>query len=390
MTLTRRDILSASLALAGAALWPMRAHAADTVKIGFTGPLSGGAALYGKNVLDGMKYAADEINAQGLEVDGKKVTLEIVGLDDQYNPSQAAINAQRLVQEHKAHVVVVPHSGGIFALQTRNEQQNLLIIAYSSLPELTARGNKLTIQMPPNITDYFPAFVGYEMERFGKNLAIAVTDSDYGKVWTDLFKPAWEEAGGTVVSSDALSYNKSADFYSGVSRALAKKPDVMLIGGPSEPTGLVVKQARELGYKGGFALIDQAKLDEVAQVSGGMGTLEGAVGVLPMMLDEAPAARAFVERFGQTHPDRIVGTEIGMPYIAVHAVADAMKRAGNSTDATAIRAQMAEAIADLPEATNLLEYYDVTDAGHALMKGRVAVVEEGKVKQVNIAEFADS
>lgn len=389
MTFSRRDILSASLALGGAALLPARAHAADTVKIGFTGPLSGGAAFYGKNVLDGMKFAAEEINKNGLEIDGKKVTLEIVALDDQYNPSQAAINAQRLVQEHKAPAVVCPHSGGIFALQTRNEQQNLMIIAYSSLPELTARGNKLTVQMPPNITDYFPAFTGYEMERFGKKLAIAVTDSDYGKAWTDLFVPAWEEAGGTVVSSDTLSYNKSADFYSGVSRALAKKPDVMLIGGPSEPTGLVVKQARELGYEGGFALIDQAKFDEVAEVSGGMESLEGSVGVLPMMLDKAPAAQAFVKRFLEQHPGRIVGTEIGMPYLAVHAVASAMELAGTGTDATAIRAKMSEAITGLPEEYNLLDYYEVTDQGHARMHTRVAVVEDGEVKEVQVTDFEE-
>lgn len=387
MAFSRRDILAAGLVLGGAALWPMRAHAADTITIGFTGPLSGGAAFYGKNVLDGMKFAANEINEQGLEINGKKTTLEIVAFDDQYNPSQAAINAQRLVQEYKAPVVVVPHSGGIFALQTRNEQQNLLIVAYSSLPELTARGNRLTLQMPPNITDYFPAFTGYEMERFGKNLAIAVTDSDYGKVWADLFKSAWEEAGGTVVSNDTLSYNKSADFYSGVSRAISKKPDVMLIGGPSEPTGLVVKQARELGYKGGFAVIDQAKFDEVAQVSGGMESLEGSVGVLPMMLDRAPVVQAFVKRFRQTHPDRIVGTEIGLPYIAVHAVADAMKLAGSGTDATAIRAKLDKAFADLPEQFNLMGYYDVTEQGHARMNTRVAVVEDGKVREIQVSEF---
>lgn len=51
-----------------------------------------------------------------------------------------------------------------------------------------------------------------------------------------------------------LSYNKSADFYAGVSKVLASKPDTILVGGPSEPTVLVIKQARELGYQGGFMI----------------------------------------------------------------------------------------------------------------------------------------
>ena len=41
------------------------AIAQDVVKIGYSGPLSGGAAQYGKNVLNGMEMAAAEINADG-------------------------------------------------------------------------------------------------------------------------------------------------------------------------------------------------------------------------------------------------------------------------------------------------------------------------------------
>src|SRR4051812_20962021 len=96
------------------------AFAQEVVKIGYSGPLSGGAALYGKNVLDGMQLAVSEINAQGLEVGGKKYKLEVVALDDKYNPSETAINAQRLVQESKTPAILVPHSGGSFALQTNN------------------------------------------------------------------------------------------------------------------------------------------------------------------------------------------------------------------------------------------------------------------------------
>jgi branched-chain amino acid transport system substrate-binding protein len=98
--------------------------AQEVVKIGYTGPLSGGAALYGKNVLSGIQMAVDEINASGLEVKGKKVKLEVVSLDDKYAPAEAAINARRLVQQYKTPAVFVPHSGGIFALQAFNEQEN--------------------------------------------------------------------------------------------------------------------------------------------------------------------------------------------------------------------------------------------------------------------------
>ena len=100
-----RAALAAAIGLAAA----VPAWAQDVVKIGFSGPLSGGAALYGKNVLDGMQMAVAEINAAGLEVGGKKYKLEVVALDDKYNPSETAINAQRLVQEHKTPAILVQH-----------------------------------------------------------------------------------------------------------------------------------------------------------------------------------------------------------------------------------------------------------------------------------------
>ena len=155
------------------------AFAQEVVKIGFSGPLSGGAALYGKNVLDGMQLAVNEINAQGLEVAGKKYKLEIVSLDDKYNPSETAINAQRLVQQYKTPAILVPHSGGSLALQVNNEQNKYLLLSYTSVPQVTARGNKLTLRIPPEFTSYVPAFVKHAMTKYGKNLAFAHGDHDY-------------------------------------------------------------------------------------------------------------------------------------------------------------------------------------------------------------------
>ena len=62
-----------ALAVAAGALASTPALAQEVVKIGYSGPLSGGAALYGKNVLDGMQMAASEINAAGFDVGGGQV-----------------------------------------------------------------------------------------------------------------------------------------------------------------------------------------------------------------------------------------------------------------------------------------------------------------------------
>jgi branched-chain amino acid transport system substrate-binding protein len=378
----------AALALAaGAAFAVAPAIAQDVAKIGYSGPLSGGAALYGKNVLDGMQMAAAEINAAGFEVGGKKYKLEIVGLDDKYNPAETAINAQRLVQESKTAAILVPHSGGSLAVQTNNEAQKYLLLSYTSVPQVVARGNKLTMRIPPEFTSYIPAFVKHAMNKYGKNLAIANADHDYAKVWTAAFRPAWEAAGGKVVADNPMSYNRATDFYSGVSRVLAAKPDVLFIGGASEPTGLVIKQARELGFKGGFVIIDQAKMDEISAVTGGYGPLEGAIGVLPLVDDPSPVARAFVERFRKLHPGRTPSSEVSLNYTAVHATAQAMKLAGTVSDAAAIRAQLDKGIKALSAANNPNNLAGVDERGASLANLRVAVVENGKVKETTLKDI---
>lgn len=376
--------LAAALA-AGTLLAAAPARAQEVVKIGYSGPLSGGAAQYGKNVLDGMKMAIDEVNVEGLDVAGKKYKLEVVAYDDKYNPSETAINAQRLVQESKVPAILVPHSGGIYALQTNNEAQKYLVLAYSSTPQITARGNKLTLRIPPDFTTYIAPFTNYEMKKFGKTVGIADADHDYAKAWNAAFKPAWEKAGGKIVADNPMSYTRATDFYSGVSRVLAAKPEVLFIGGPSEPTGLVVKQARELGFKGGFILIDQAKLDEVAKVSGGYPSLEGAIGVLPVIEDSAPETKAFVERFQKIYPNRIPTSEASLNYSAVWALAHAMKLAGTVSDAVAIRGKLDEAFKTMPKKENMFGVEGVSANGSSEADGRVAVVEDGKIREMKMS-----
>ncbi len=380
----RRATLFAGGALASGLLTARQVRAQDVVKIGFSGPLSGGAALYGRNVLDGMQMAASEINAAGLEIGGKPYKLEIVPLDDKYNPGETAINARRLVQEHKAPAILVPHSGGSLAMQTTNEQQKVLLLSYTSVPQVIARGNKLTVRIPPEFTAYIPAFVEYGMGTFGKNLGIASADHDYGKVWVNTFKPAWEKAGGKIVSENLMSYNRSTDFYSGVSRTLSGKPDVLFIGGASEPTGLVVKQARELGFKGGFMIIDQAKVDEISRVIGGYEMLDGSIGVLPLIEDKGAGARDFVARYQKVHPDRVPSSEVSFNYAAVHATAAAMKLAATASDALAIRAQMNQAFQSLQTAQNPHNINGVLESGSTTAKLRVAVVEKGQIREIQV------
>ena len=371
-----------ALAIGGAA------HA-DEVNIGFTGPLSGGAALYGENTLEGLRMAAEEINAAGgITVNGEEYTINIQALDDKYSPSQAAVNGKRLVQQYNAPVIFTPHSGGTFALQAFNERDGFLVMSYTSVPAVTSKGNKLTVKIPPNFTDYIEPFSRITMDRFGNKLGVANATHDYAKYWTKEFVPVWRELGGEVAAMNPMDYNKSADFYTGVSKVLSEDPDVMFVGGASEPTGLVVRQARELGFKGGFILMDQAKMDEVAKVSGGIKSLEGSVGVVPLDKYENEGAKLFLEKWRKEH-NGVATSETAYNYFAMYLIAQAMQEAGTVDDAKAIRAAIPAAMDKVSVEHNPYDVDGIDDAGNLGADPQIAEVVDGEVVLRKLSEITE-
>jgi branched-chain amino acid transport system substrate-binding protein len=354
-----------------------------TVNIGYTGPLSGPAAFYGERTLNGVKMAAEEINsAGGIEVAGKKYNLNIVALDDKYLPNEAGANAKRLMQENKTPIIFTPHSGGVFALQVFNQQDKFIIGAYTSEPKVSEAGNKLTVRIPPRYDGYLEPFTRYEMEKFGKKIAFLPTASQYGKDWSDKLKAHWEKEGGKVVYNSSIDFTKETDFFTIVTNALKKKPDVLFIGGASEPTAKVAKQARELGFKGGFIVMDQAKFDEMKAVTGSYDALNGSIGVMPLVESSSPAipdfAKKYKEKYGETP-----GSEAGLNYISTYIFAEAMKAAGSVEDAEKIQAQMQAGVENIPENVKIYEFTKFAGGGFD-GELEVAAIKDGKIVPIKL------
>ncbi|MGP1907326.1 ABC transporter substrate-binding protein [Metabacillus sp. JX24] len=352
-----------------------------TVNIGYSGPLSGPAAFYGENTLRGLTMAADEINKEGFEVDGKTYKVKIVSLDDKYLPNETGTNARRLVQENKAPIVFVPHSGGVFATQVFNQQENFIIGAYTSEPKIQEQGNKLTLSIPPAYDAYPEPYADYQMERFGKKLALIPTATQYGKDWTATIKPVWEEKGGEIVFDGSVDFSKETDFFTIMTNALKEKPDVLFVGGPSQPTALLIKQARELGFKGGIMIMDQAKFEEMEPVLGGYEMLEGAIGTLPISQSDAPGGKAFVDKYAEL-TDGIPTAESAFNYQALHVAVKAMQAAGTVSDPVKIMENMEKGIKELEDEQMVWHLTGMENNGFN-WKTSIHVVEDGKLVKLD-------
>lgn len=353
------------------------------VNIGYSGPLSGPAAFYGENTLSGLEMAVEEINEEGFEVNGDTYKINLVSLDDQYLPNETAANAKRLVQENDTPIIFTPHSGGIFALQVFNEQENFIIGAYSSEPAITEADNSLTVRIPPSYHGYLEPFTDYMLDKFGTKLAVIPPVTQYGQDWAEALMPYWTDAGGEIVHESSVDYSKDTDFFTLLTNALEANPDVLFIGGPSEPTANLAKQARELGFEGGFIIMDQAKLDEMKRVTETYELLEGSIGTLPLIHSDYPGVPEFIEKYRDKH-DKDPGSEAGFHYVTMYIFVEAMKAAGNVDDAKVIREHIQDGLDALPEDKKVYVIPGIDENGGFEIFTRVAAIEDGEVVLIEV------
>ena len=81
------------------------------VKVGHVGPTTGPQAHLGKDNENGARMAIDDANAKGVVIDGKKIKFELDAQDDQADPKQGTIVAQKLVDDKVSGVVGHLNSG---------------------------------------------------------------------------------------------------------------------------------------------------------------------------------------------------------------------------------------------------------------------------------------
>lgn len=359
-----------------------------TITIGYSAGISGGAAEYGKNVQNGLQMAIDEVNEAGVEVDGKKYTVKLESLDDQYQPGTTGTNVQRLVEKEGAAVVFVPHAGGIKAAQELNSgRTEFLIGAYSSDPEIVASGNELTVMIPPSFASYIQPFIDKVKVDGAENLGLLTTSSEFGQQWTEAASKKWKEAGGKVLGNNNINYATVSDFAGPVSKTLAGKPDAILVGGPSQPTAIIIEEARKQGYKGAFMVIDQAKFEEMEEFTEPK-NLNNSVGIAP--LTEFEGTETFISNYqDKFSSDKPVNADIALNYQALPIFIKAMEKAGTVDDPAAIREAMGESIEEVDDKFKVAFSPDrITDAGHLIADDLKAAyrTKDGKYESFEIEQ----
>lgn len=311
------------------------------VLIGLTAPMSGGGAQYGADCQRGIEMALNDINKDGgIKIGDDSYVVKLSTLDDKAEPEQGVSNATRLATDDGAKIIFCPVATVIFPLLDINEiqEEEFLILAYTSIEPVTDEGNKLIVMPPPPFTIFTEEFTKVAMEQGWTKLAMLQTTGAFGDAWAKGMGLAWQTAGGTITEHARADYYTETDFVPFLSKALASNPDVLLIGGPSQPTALLVEQAKSLGYEGGFIVMEQAKLDAMAEQIG-LDKLENCIGVAPVE-EPFPATPAFAERYKEEY-DAQLTWETAINYTSMIMLKNAMEAAESVDDPMAIRKAIA-------------------------------------------------
>ena len=242
MKLLTRLTTVAGVAFAACALPAAGALAAD-LKVGFITSLSGPVSSLGIPYDKGIEAAI----AYRSEVNGRKV--QVVKLDDASDPSTAARNARKMIDEDKVDVIIgTAGSPGALAIAAvaRETKTPLISIANANLPGEEGAW-MVTLPQPA------PLMVSAVIERMKASKVKTVGYIGFSDAWGDLvydaLKKAAEPQGIKVVSNER--YARADSSVTGqVLKIVALRPDAVITGTSGTPGALPYLALADRGYKG--------------------------------------------------------------------------------------------------------------------------------------------
>lgn len=305
------------------------AQQAQEVKLGFAAPLTGAQAHYGKDMQNGIQLAIDEYNATKPVIAGKPVKFVLQSEDDQADPRQGSLVAQKLVDSGIKGMLGHFNSGTTIPASRIYAQAGIPEIAMATAPEYTKQGFKTTFRMMTSDIQQGSVVGTFAVKKLGfKNIAIVDDRTAYGQGLADEFEKAAKAAGGKIVRRE-FANDKAVDFRAILTNLKRANPDMIFYGGADAQAGPLAKQLRELGMKSTVMAGEMVKSDAFLKIAGD--AANGAVVSLAgLPLDKMPGGAAYESRYKAKFGS---APETYSPYAYDGAMAmmSAMKKA-NSTD----------------------------------------------------------
>jgi len=204
-----RRIVSAMLAMAlltptAFAQAPRQANQSN-IRIGLSGPFSGGSSPMGESMRNGVRLAVQEINAIG-GIHGR--SIELIERDDQANNELGAKIATELTRMKVAASIGIVNTGvGLASIDIYQQARIPLMIAVSTGPVLTRRyappaaAANFIFRVSPTL-DLEARMLANDLKKRGiSKCALLADETPYGDSGANAFAEAARQAGVELVTT---------------------------------------------------------------------------------------------------------------------------------------------------------------------------------------------
>jgi len=275
------------------------AQAQKVIKLGWSNPLTGPAGAWG--LMNQAMFEASKtfINKKGgITVKGQNYKYEFIYADDKYTVTGGRAAGEKLIYNDKVHFLV-----GQFGVEPlagwaplAHKEKILAITGGSSIlpkPEypyvfhFSGTNNERSLSMCRVLK-----------EKLGvKSTLYIMTDDLVGRVAQDDATKNREER-GLEVKGTVLVPPNTKDFYPFLNQELKSNPDSIQCTLPPGLIALVVKQARELGFKGYIASATAVPADlEKWQGITGVEASKGYIGIMVSREEYSPLGLEFQDLY---------------------------------------------------------------------------------------------
>ena len=333
--LPRRTVLTAGAALIASGL---PAFAQEPIKVGMSGPFSGGLSLLGQSVRDGVEVAFAEINDQG-GVGGRK--LQLIAEDDAYEPMRTLASARKLVEQDKvvALLAVTGTAPSAALLPFVTESKTPMLFPYAFAHALTTPLNRQVFTTLPEVRVQMMVLANYILKDLKQTKVAAIyQNDDFGQ---DAVAGLEERFGREKVQLTKLPFDRGTTNFSGVvTQAKAAGVEHVVFLGIPKDAALVMREANNLGWKPQFSGHNALGDPQTFQLAGPLAEGAIAIAVMEPLDSDKPAVKAFIAA-QQKYKSNTKPTTYSMHgYQSGKLFAEAVKRAGGKTDQASLVAAL--------------------------------------------------
>ena len=306
-------------------------EASNAFKLGGTGPLTGGASIYGLAAQRGAQIAVDEINAEGGDIQF------VLRYEDDVHDPEKAVNAYNKLKEWGMQISLgsVTSQPGISTSALNYEDSIFALTPSASSPDVLA-GKDNVYQMCFSDPNQGLASAQYISEqKLGEKVFIIwKSDDNYSTGIKDKFMAEAETLGLNVVGDATFTTDTQTDFTVQLTQAKQAGADLLFLPIYYDAASLILTQANAMGYEPKFFGVDG--MDGILTVEGFDTSL--AEGVMLLTPFNADAQDEATQHFVKAYQDKYGETPIQFAadaYDCVYAYKQALETAGCTPDMSA-------------------------------------------------------